>query len=113
MLETRILEVFAESGLSRQEFASRIGISNAVMSHISSGRNKASMDLVHSILTHFPDISPDWLLLGLGQMKRSQANVFPEELKTELLSRIRQLRDLQRDLHMKIQDLENKIMRYP
>jgi len=70
MLENRILEVFQHSKLSRIEFADRLKISNAVLSHISSGRNKASTELVLAILKEFPEISTDWLLLGQGAMIR-------------------------------------------
>ena len=70
MLEIRILEVFKQSQLSRAEFAQALGISNAVLSHISSGRNKPSLDLVLSLLDKFKDINPEWLLLGNGPMLR-------------------------------------------
>lgn len=66
----RFMEVFAYSGLGRQAFADRLKISPAVLSHISSGRNQPSLDLIMSLLRAYPEISPDWLLLGSGKMKR-------------------------------------------
>ena len=70
MLEIRILEVFKHSQMSRVEFAQALGISNAVLSHISSGRNKPSLDLVLALLDKFKEIHPEWLLLGNGPMLR-------------------------------------------
>jgi len=72
MLEKRILEVLNESKLNKQDFAARLGISNSTLSHVQSGRNKASLDIVVRLLESFPDISPDWLLFGTGEMKRKE-----------------------------------------
>lgn len=90
-LEIRILEVFKLSGMNRHDFVSKVGISNAVLSHLSSGRNKAGTDLVVQILTQFPDINPDWLVLGNGVMLRSEMKQSNEKLKSELLERISHL----------------------
>lgn len=72
------MDVFGNSGLTRQEFADRLKISPAVLSHISSGRNQPSLDLILSLLQAYPDISPDWMLMGKGSMKRS-AGAMPTE----------------------------------
>lgn len=95
MLESRILQVFAKSGLSRTEFAERLNISNAVLSHISSGRNKASTELIIGILTQFPDISPDWLLFGKGEMNRDDGQSTWNQLKKDLLKELNQVLDRQ------------------
>lgn len=85
MLEIRIMEVFVKSGLNKQDFAERIGISAATMSHISSGRNKASTELIINLLTYFSEISPDWLLFGRGSMYREDN----ESVKKEMLNRMK------------------------
>lgn len=41
------------------------------LSHILSGRNKPSFDLVVKILRAFPDVNPDWLLLDSDQVYRN------------------------------------------
>ncbi len=41
------------------------------MSHITSGRNNPSLDVLKKILEQFPHISPDWLLFGTGTMNRT------------------------------------------
>jgi transcriptional regulator with XRE-family HTH domain len=70
----RFMDVFAYSGLSRIEFAERLKISPAVLSHISSGRNQPSLDLILALRRAYPEISLDWLLLGTGSMKRGQTD---------------------------------------
>lgn len=42
------------------------------VSHILSGRNKPSFDLVVKILKAFPDINPDWLLLDDDRVYRDE-----------------------------------------
>ncbi len=56
-------------------FADEIGVARAVISHILSERNKASLEVVQKILARFSEISPEWLLLGQGEMlKRLDEN---------------------------------------
>lgn len=98
MLEFRILEVFNYTQLSRIEFANKIGISNAVLSHLSSGRNKASTDLIISILTNFEDICPEWLLFGHGDMLRSQKGQNIDLIKTEMLYRVNKIDEKKKEL---------------
>lgn len=91
MLENRILEVFNQSNLSRQDFANKLNISNAVLSHISSGRNKASLDLVLNLLNAFPQISPEWLIMGKGEMNISNKENEMERFKIQLNQKIETL----------------------
>ena len=56
--------------MGQAQFASAIGIQRAAMSHIISGRNNPSLDVMTKILHRYPQINPDWLLLGKGEMLR-------------------------------------------
>ena len=47
-------------------------MSTATLSHIASGRNKPSLDLVLSILTKQPNVNAEWLLFGRGSMLKKQ-----------------------------------------
>lgn len=87
----RILLVLKVKNLSPSKFADEIGIQRSSMSHIMSGRNLPSLDLVMKIMNKFPDINPEWLMMGIGQMMKStQIDLFEEgpgieENKTEPL----------------------------
>lgn len=107
MIETNILEVFNRSGLSRTDFAAKLGISNAVLSHIASGRNKASLDLVIAILTQFPDISPDWLLFGKGEMKKGEKNL--DEFRSKIQTYIGNIRSTAARTAEQLQLIESEI----
>lgn len=58
-------------GLSSSEFADKIGVSRAIISHIQSGRNKPSLSVVQKISTEFPQISLSWLITEEGPILKS------------------------------------------
>ena len=66
----RIMLIMNQKQLLPSQFAEIIGIQRAAMSHITSGRNNPSLDVLKKILEQFPHISPDWLLFGTGPMNR-------------------------------------------
>ncbi|MDP2176202.1 MAG: helix-turn-helix transcriptional regulator [Bacteroidota bacterium] len=108
-IEIRILQVFTESGLSRQEFSSKINISNAVLSHLSSGRNKASLDLATSILNEFKEINPEWLVLGIGDMKRDNKELRIDKIKSKLLDEIIKIKEDYSKNILQLEKLLNEI----
>lgn len=61
-LNKKIEQIIIDKGLSPSYFADAIGIQRSSISHILSGRNKPSLDIVQRILKVFPDIDRDWLL---------------------------------------------------
>lgn len=65
-------------GLSATSLARMLGIQPSGLSHILSGRNKPSFDLVVKILRTFPDLNPDWLLLDSEVIFRSQGSTAAE-----------------------------------
>lgn len=69
-MKERIIKIMECERMGQAQFASAIGIQRAAMSHIISGRNNPSLDVVTKILHRYPQINPDWLLLGKGEMLR-------------------------------------------
>lgn len=55
------------------QFARILDINPAIISHILAERNKPGVELLQKILSKFPQVSPDWLLLDSGEMFRSVA----------------------------------------
>lgn len=64
----RIQELLRVQELSSSQFADAIGVSRPVVSHILSGRNKPSLEVVQKVIAAFPDLSLSWLLNGTGPM---------------------------------------------
>ena len=76
-------------GLSASSLARKLEIQPSGISHILTGRNKPSFDLVARILRAFPDVNPDWLLLDADEPFRiggsaSAAPTLEESLDDEL-----------------------------
>lgn len=69
-MKEKLLDLLRSEGLKSGQFAELLGISQGVVSHLLAGRNKPSFDLLQKILSRFPRINPDWLLLDSPQMYR-------------------------------------------
>ena len=67
-MENRIRNIIEKYGLSSNTFAQEIDVNRSTISHILSGRNKPSIEVLQKILRRFPDVSVSWLLLGQGAM---------------------------------------------
>lgn len=70
-MKEKLQFLLKSKGLSASTLANMLEIQPSGISHLMSGRNKPSFDLVVKILKVFPDINPDWLLLDKGEMNRS------------------------------------------
>ncbi len=68
----RIKLIMEHYQLRPAQFSDAIGMQRSALSHVLSGRNKASLDFVLRIKKHYPEISLNWLLLGEGQMLESR-----------------------------------------
>ncbi len=69
--------------MNASRFAETIGVQRSSISHIISGRNKPSLDLINKILEGFPKVSTDWLLLGKGDMYIDESNPKPPTSRLE------------------------------
>ena len=60
----RIEAIRKKEGLSAASFAQRIGVPRSTISHLVSGRNKPSLDLLVKIIDSFPEVTLDALVYG-------------------------------------------------
>lgn len=67
-MKDRIKHIMEEQHMSQQVFADFIGLSPATLSSIFNGRTRPTLNIVEAIKNKIPDISTDWLLMGVGQM---------------------------------------------
>ena len=79
--------------LSPSQFAEKTGIQRASVSHIISGRNKPSLEVMLKIYDAFPGIDMKWLMTGIGEVPLRQPesesvaalpheSLFPEQVAT-------------------------------
>lgn len=80
MNERDRIELLMKSyNLSPSQFADKTGIQRASVSHILSGRNKPSLEVMLKIYEAFPGLSMEWLMAGLGDGPSVNAPVEKEE----------------------------------
>jgi transcriptional regulator with XRE-family HTH domain len=80
----RISLLIKAKNLSAAQFADEIGVQRSSISHLMSGRNKPSLDLIQKTLQRFPEISSEWLLFGKGEMVR-ELNLFDAQARAEVM----------------------------
>ncbi len=71
-LNERISKVIEYSNLTPSEFADEIDVQRSSISHITSGRNKPSLEFIIKIKSRFPELLWDWLITGEGEMLKSE-----------------------------------------
>ncbi|MDR6515377.1 helix-turn-helix transcriptional regulator [Chryseobacterium camelliae] len=80
-LNERISKVIEYSKLTPSEFADEVDVQRSSISHITSGRNKPSLEFIIKIKSRFPEILWDWLVNGEGEMLKSE---LPEDSDPDL-----------------------------
>ena len=67
----RIQLIMKSRNISAAQFADEIGVQRSSVSHILTGRNNPSLDIILKILQRFPEVNSDWILTGNGAMLKS------------------------------------------
>ncbi len=86
-MNTRLNQFLSAENISQAQFADRIGVARASVSHILAGRNKPGFDFIERMSRNFPELSLDWLINGKGRMykdagsEKSPASVQHEDEK--------------------------------
>ncbi|KQR94579.1 hypothetical protein ASG01_01455 [Chryseobacterium sp. Leaf180] len=83
-INERITKVIQYSTFTSSEFADEIDVQRSSVSHITSGRNKPSLEFITKIKSRFPEIEWDWLITGIGEMlitKKLSADEITEEVQ--------------------------------
>lgn len=64
----RVIEIIRVMGMNNIQFSQKTGISPASLSHITSGRSNPTLTILRNIVESFPELNPEWVLLGRGDM---------------------------------------------
>lgn len=65
-IRNRIIELIEKLGLDRTSFANSINVKQATLSHILTGRNDPTLNIILQIHNKYPDVDINWLLYGKG-----------------------------------------------
>ena len=71
----RLQIIMDHYGISATAFAEKLGINRSTISHLLSGRNKPSLDVVMKVLQTYPEVELYWLLNGTGNFPSTPTNV--------------------------------------
>lgn len=80
-LNERISKIIEYSQLSPSEFADEIDVQRSSISHITSGRNKPSLDFLIKVKERFPELQWDWIINNVGEMLLTEENKVAETPK--------------------------------
>lgn len=72
-MKDRLMKIITSEGLTSSMLADEMGIQRSGISHILSGRNYPSFDFLQKLLTRFPKLNAEWLILGQGSMYKTTA----------------------------------------
>lgn len=78
-MREKIVNLMKNEGLSSSRLAELLETQPSAISHLMSGRNKPSYDLLQKILRRFPRVNPDWLLLDAEDMYREEPSLSLDE----------------------------------
>ena len=71
-MNRRFQTILDLENLSPAQLADRLGVQRSGISHILSGRNKPSFELLQRVVQSFPEISAEWLITGNGKLLKEQ-----------------------------------------
>jgi len=70
-MQDRLKQFLAMENISPARFAEVMGIQRSGISHLLAGRNKPSFEFIQRMMTAYPDINIEWLILGKGRPYKS------------------------------------------
>jgi len=71
IMNTRLKLFLDANNLTQAEFADKINVVRASVSHVLSGRNNPSYDFIRSIMQKYPELNIEWLMFGKGTMYKT------------------------------------------
>ena len=71
-MNRRFQTILDLENLSPAQLADRLGVQRSGISHILSGRNKPSFELLQRVVQSFPEIIAEWLITGNGKPLKEQ-----------------------------------------
>lgn len=73
-MKDRLAQFLKKEGLTAVKFAEIMEVQPSSISHLLSGRNKPNFEFISRMLLRFPDLNPDWLINGKGDVYKSNTH---------------------------------------
>lgn len=99
-----------KEGLQPRELAAKLGVQPSAISHIINGRNNPGVAILQSVMTAFPNINPEWLMLDKEPMYKNeraiQGNLFGQEYTPESKIEFSERQDALKSVEIPVQSTE-------
>ncbi len=79
-MNNRLKQFLAAENITQAQFADKINVVRASVSHILSGRNKPSFDFIKAMMSNYPNLNIDWLMFGKGKMYKESHQLDSDQL---------------------------------
>lgn len=66
-INDKIKQILLDKNVTPSYFADEIGVQRSSISHILSGRNRPSFDIIQKIIRRFPELGYEWIMEDEGQ----------------------------------------------
>ena len=67
-MNNRLKQFLAAENITQSQFADKIDVVRASVSHVLSGRNNPSYEFIKAIIANYPTLNIEWLMFGKGKM---------------------------------------------
>jgi len=88
IMNNRLKQFLAAENISQSQFADTIKVVRASVSHVLAGRNKPGYDFIRAIMTAYPRLNMEWLIVGKGKMYKPDQD-FNESVQSPASAQIR------------------------
>ena len=79
LIKDRLAHIIRAKNLTATQFAEMMQIQPSNVSHLLSGRNKPSLEIMQKICEAFPSVDAKWLILGYGEAPVKGGLQVPDE----------------------------------
>jgi transcriptional regulator with XRE-family HTH domain len=86
MQNNKIKNLLVIKDMSPSKFADEIGVQRAIISHILSGRNRPSLEVVQKIIRRFPELGTDWIIEEDESTEEGESNEKSRQVQTPSLT---------------------------
>lgn len=82
-MNNRLKQFLAAENISQSQFADKIKVVRASISHVLSGRNNPSYEFLKAMMENYPALNMEWLMFGKGRMYKDAETPLPAPVKYE------------------------------
>ncbi len=111
-MQNRLHKLLDSEQLTPAKFAEILGVQRSAISHILTGRNNPSYDLISKIILKFPALNSDWLITGKGNMYKTlvQGSLFDFDTpkKDEISDKVTPIKTAEKKIVTDLMDLNER-----